>query len=152
MGAHEIKEDQNYSVQLHINPNDTVIVNQPAEIFIDIRDNDNERLDTSICDCWIAFYKDDIEITQQGFGELWQVDNSLFYTFEKVGNHKITIYGAPFEDVKDQDGVALFTPFSQDFNIEVLEDRGTEFLYVWIIGALIAVTGVGFLLRQTFRK
>jgi hypothetical protein len=95
--AHVLRTDNPIGAVLHIDPEDNPVVGQPANIFFEFKDKENE-FKIENCDCTFFVLENGKEIFSQGLNT-----TVITYTFPAKNTYKLKVTGKPkqldeFED------------------------------------------------------
>jgi hypothetical protein len=131
-----LEKDSTIGAVIHIDPDDSPIVGQPATIYIDIKDTAG-KLDLQKCTCQVSISKDNKELF------IHDITPTLMYAFPEKGNYELSISGTP----KDN---AAFTSFDIDYDVAVSriasdqQSKGflleAHILHILIFGIGFAIT------------
>jgi hypothetical protein len=146
--AHETKEDNGTILFLHINPNDTPVVDKPAGLRLLITSK-NTRFPSSHCACYLHVIDKGRELLTQRVFTDGELSSVVPYAFSHAGVFQIKVTGLP-ENASD------FKPFSISFNVRVHDNAKVVSLYAQYIypiwGATVLIIGAVILYTRKIRR
>lgn len=120
--AHNLENVRSIGAVLHINPDDSPIVRQPATLVFSMSDQEN-LFNAKQCACTLSIKRGEDNLGSLEVNAISLDKLELVYTFPEVGPYTLTLNGIP------KDG-AIFEPFNLDFDLQVERTEaavGTDF-------------------------
>jgi hypothetical protein len=149
--AHEYKYAGTLSVLLHMEPGDSPIASEPAQLFFYFKD-EAKKFRATECNCTVTIKSGDntlregpVEGAAKGYGEDVRMVN---FTFPDVGIYTVTLNGTPKN--------GAFEPFllNYDVRIERVPEGGIKrppnYALLWGVaaGGIIILSAVGLLIKK----
>jgi hypothetical protein len=158
--AHEFKLNRSIGALLHMEPDDSPIVGQPAKLFFAFKDFDNV-FDPASCECHVVIFRNE-KIIYDGIlhsdGDSAYGPNvlSLEFVFPEKGIYTLVVHG--------RDTEKKFQEFSLSYDIRLERDsaeeantwrslflHGRHFGHLWF-AVSAAVLMFGYAVQQAFMK
>ena len=155
VSAHQLEHDGSIGAVMHIDPDDSPIVGQPANFFFDITDRDN-HFTMSNCACTVTIQENGKSLYSTALTSASLSSTSFSYSFPQRDVYNIIFEGVPIT-------TNGFQPFSLHYAVRVSREAGAMatpsvakniFLGAGLILVLVVVSGALFweIRRQQSRK